>query len=84
MNSADKFTGPVNLGNPVEITINELAEAVIKYTKSKSKISYEQLPKDDPKRRKPNISVANKKLHWQPNVGLELGLKKTIEFFKNE
>ena len=46
--------------------------------------SFEQLPKDDPKRRKPNISVANKKLHWKPNVGLELGLKKTIEFFKNE
>ena len=84
MNSADEFTGPVNLGNPVEITINELAQAVIKYTKSKSRISYEKLPKDDPKRRKPNISVAKKKLHWQPNVGLELGLKQTIEFFKNE
>jgi UDP-glucuronate decarboxylase len=81
MNS-ENFTGPVNLGNPGEFTILELAEKVIKMTGSKSKIVFRPLPEDDPKQRQPDISLAKEKLHWQPKVKLEDGLKETIEYFK--
>jgi UDP-glucuronate decarboxylase len=77
------FTGPVNLGNPVEFTMIELAELVIKLTNSKSALVHEPLPLDDPKQRKPDITLANTKLSWHPAIALELGLKRTIEEFKN-
>jgi len=82
MNTPKGFTGPVNLGNPNEMTILELAKLIIKLTKSKSKIVYNNLPQDDPVRRKPNIDLAKKELLWEPKVGLEKGLKKTINYFK--
>jgi UDP-glucuronate decarboxylase len=82
MGTADDFTGPVNLGNPAEMTIIQLAELVIKMTGSKSKIVYEKLPSDDPVRRKPDIALANKALAWTPHVKLEDGLASTIEYFK--
>lgn len=81
MNKSD-FTGPVNLGNPNEFTILELAEKVIKLTGSKSKIIYKQLPQDDPTQRQPNITLAKKQLNWEPKIQLEEGLQKTIEYFK--
>ena len=83
MNSKNNFVAPINLGNPSEITIYELASTIRKYTNSNSKIIYEELPKDDPKRRKPNISKANKILNWKPALDLDKGLIKTIEYFKN-
>jgi UDP-glucuronate decarboxylase len=76
------FTGPVNLGNPIELTMNEIAKKIIALTDSKSKIVYKPLPKDDPKKRRPDIELANKELNWQPEVGLEDGLRKTIEYFR--
>jgi UDP-glucuronate decarboxylase len=82
MDTPDKFTGPVNLGNPVEFTIKSLAEKVIQLTGSKSKIVYLPLPIDDPKQRKPDISLAKKELGWQPTIDLEKGLEKTIEYFR--
>ena len=82
MNSSTDFTGPVNIGNPHEFTILELAEKVIKLTGSKSKIIYKPLPSDDPMMRKPDITLAKKKLDWSPNIKLDEGLEKTIEFFK--
>jgi len=75
-------TGPVNLGNPDEFTVTELAEKVIKSTNSKSKIIKKKLPQDDPKQRKPDISLAKKYLKWEPKVKLDEGLKKTISYFK--
>ncbi|MBR3515797.1 MAG: SDR family oxidoreductase [Lachnospiraceae bacterium] len=82
MNSRDGFTGPVNIGNPGEFTIKQLAEMVIELTGSKSKIIYEPLPSDDPLQRKPVIELAKKELGWEPTIPLEEGLKKTIEYFK--
>jgi UDP-glucuronate decarboxylase len=82
MDSDDSFTGPVNLGNPVEFTIRSLAEMIIKMTGSKSKIIYLPLPGDDPKQRKPDISLALKELGWSPKVTTETGLAKTIEYFR--
>jgi len=82
MNTADSFTGPVNLGNPVEFKISSLAEMVIKMTGSKSKIVYLPLPQDDPKQRKPDISLARKELDWSPKMDLATGLGKTIEYFR--
>lgn len=82
MNTPKGFTGPVNIGNPNEFTIRELAEQVISLTGSKSKIVKMPLPSDDPMMRKPDISLANKELNWNPNTQLEEGLLKTIEFFK--
>jgi UDP-glucuronate decarboxylase len=76
------FTGPVNLGNPGEFTILELAEQVIRLTKSKSRIRFKPLPEDDPKQRQPDISLARKKLKWTPKVNLEDGLKETIRYFR--
>ncbi len=83
MNNSDDFVGPVNIGNPGEFTIKELAEKVIKLTKSKSKIVYLPLPNDDPLQRKPDISLAKKKLGWEPKVKLADGLKKTIAYFQS-
>ena len=81
MDSSDEFTGPVNLGNPVEFTIKELAEKVVDMTGSKSQISYLPLPHDDPKQRQPEITLAKKELSWEPKIKLEEGLVKTIEYF---
>ena len=83
MGSPESFTGPVNIGNPYEFTILELAEKVIKLTGSKSKIIYQPLPSDDPMMRKPDITLAKKELDWSPKVSLDEGLIKTIEFFKS-
>lgn len=83
MDTEDDFTGPVNLGNPGEFTMLELAELVLKLTGSKSKLVYMPLPSDDPKQRKPDITLAKSKLNWEPKVPLEEGLKKVIEYFKN-
>ncbi|HNW75398.1 MAG TPA: SDR family oxidoreductase [Bacteroidales bacterium] len=82
MNTPDEFTGPVNIGNPDEFTILQLAEAVIRLTGSTSKIVYQPLPPDDPTQRQPNISVAKKELGWQPAIKLEEGLNKTIDYFR--
>jgi len=82
MNSPDEFAGPVNLGNPIEISILELAKKVIKLTGSKSKIIFKPLPADDPKQRQPDITLAKEKLNWEPKISLEDGLINTIEYFK--
>ena len=82
MGSEPGFTGPVNLGNPSEFTIKDLAQQVISLTGSTSKIAYEALPVDDPKQRQPDISLAQKALDWQPEIPLDTGLPKTIEYFK--
>lgn len=84
MMEKDDFTGPVNLGNPKETTILELAEKVIKLSKSSSKISYRPLPSDDPVRRCPDISLAREKLGWMPKTELEEGLLKTIDYFRKK
>jgi dTDP-glucose 4,6-dehydratase len=75
---------PVNMGNPGEKTVEELAKIVIRLTGSRSKIAYEDLPEDDPKQRCPDISVAKKVLGWEPKITLEKGLEETIEFFRNK
>ena len=82
MNSRDGFTGPVNLGNPGEFTMLELAEKVIALTGSDSKIIHTPLPQDDPTQRQPVIDLAKKELDWEPKIPLDEGLKKTIEYFK--
>ncbi|MCR4558450.1 MAG: SDR family oxidoreductase [Bacteroidales bacterium] len=82
MATDDEFLGPVNIGNPEEVSVKELAEKIIDLTGSKSKIIYKPLPEDDPVRRRPNISLAKEKLSWQPEVGIEEGLKKTIVYFE--
>ena len=81
MNSADDFVGPVNIGNPVEFTVRELAEKVIALTGSRSTIESLPLPADDPRQRQPNIELARTKLAWEPRVPLEAGLKLTIKYF---
>jgi UDP-glucuronate decarboxylase len=81
MMNCENFTGPVNLGNPGEFTILQLAEAVIRLTGSKSTIINEPLPQDDPLQRKPDISLAREKLGWEPKISLEEGLKKSIAYF---
>ena len=84
MMASEDFTGPVNLGNPREFTMIELAELVLKMTNSKSKKIFTPLPADDPKQRKPNISLAKEKLNgWEPNIRLEEGLVETIKYFKS-
>jgi UDP-glucuronate decarboxylase len=77
----EDFTGPVNLGNPSEFTILELAEKIISLTKSSSKIIHKPLPLDDPTQRCPDISLAKEKLGWSPKIELEEGLSKTIAYF---
>ena len=82
MNSREGFTGPVNLGNPGEFTVLELARKVISLTGSQSKIVHQPLPQDDPTQRKPVIDLARKELDWNPSVSLDVGLKKTITYFE--
>lgn len=82
MNSRDGFTGPVNIGNPGEFTMLELAKLVIKLAGSDSNIIYKPLPQDDPMQRQPVIDLAKKELDWEPTIGLEEGLEKTIEYFR--
>ena len=79
----DEFTGPMNLGNPDEFTILELAETVIEMTGSKSKVVFDPLPADDPLQRRPDISLAKKAIDWEPKINLRTGLVKTIEYFDN-
>ena len=80
MNSEDEFTGPLNLGNSDEFTINELAHMIIDLTKSKSKIIYKPLPEDDPKQRKPDLTKAREILNYEPKISLDSGLKLTIDW----
>lgn len=82
MNSREGFTGPVNIGNPIEFTMLELAEKIIQLTGSPSKIIFKPLPEDDPLQRQPTIDLARKELDWEPKIQLEEGLKKTIAYFK--
>lgn len=82
IDSNEKITGPINIGTTFEFTILELAEIIIKLTKSKSKLTYKSLPKDDPKQRRPDISLAKNELNWSPKVALEDGLKQTIDYFR--
>jgi UDP-glucuronate decarboxylase len=82
MATPDDFTGPVNLGNPGEFTMLELAEKVIKLTGSSSKLEFKPLPSDDPRQRQPDISVARTELGWEPKVNLEQGLVETIDYFR--
>ncbi|MPN26104.1 GDP-L-fucose synthase [bioreactor metagenome] len=84
MNTEESFIGPINIGNPNEFTIKELAELVVELTGSKSKFVYMPLPSDDPKQRQPDISLAKAKLSWEPTVQLREGLIKTIEYFKTK
>jgi len=81
--SNPEFRGPVNIGNPIEMTVKEMAEYIIKEVNPKLKVCYKDLPTDDPLQRKPNISLAKEKLGWEPKVDLEEGIKKTIEYFKS-
>ncbi|MCH9050410.1 MAG: SDR family oxidoreductase [Proteobacteria bacterium] len=82
MATSDEVTGPVNLGNPDEVSVGDLAEKVIALTGSKSKITYQPLPTDDPTQRCPDISLAHRLLGWKPKISLEGGLKKTIDYFR--
>lgn len=84
MNSPEGLTGPINLGNPGEFSMLQLAELTLKLTQSKAKIKFMPLPQDDPKQRQPNIDVAKKELDWEPTIALEAGLVKTIDYFKKK
>ncbi len=83
MESGDEFTGPVNIGNPNEFTIRQLAEVIIEATNSGSEIISQPLPSDDPKQRQPDISLANSELGWQPSIELNEGVRKTIDYFRS-
>ena len=83
MNSANEVTGPINVGNPYEFTIKELAEKIVELTDSNSELIYKPLPGDDPVRRNPDISKAKDKIGWEPVIQLDEGLKKTIPYFEN-
>ena len=82
MDSAAAFTGPVNLGNPEEVSMRALAEKILALTGSKSKLAFKPLPQDDPKQRQPDITLARKELGWQPHTALDDGLKETIRYFR--
>jgi UDP-glucuronate decarboxylase len=82
MGTAVDFPGPINIGNPGEFTMLELAETVVRLTASKSRLVHQPLPSDDPKQRQPDISLAREKLDWEPRVCLEDGLKETIAYFR--
>ncbi|MDX9714676.1 MAG: SDR family oxidoreductase [Dissulfurispiraceae bacterium] len=82
MSSRDEFTGPVNIGNPTELTILDIAEKIVSLTKSSSKIIFKPLPADDPMQRRPDISLAKTELNWQPAISLEEGLESTIAYFR--
>ena len=84
MNTEADFTGPVNLGNPTEMTVRELAEKIVELTGSKSELVFRPLPEDDPKQRQPDISLAKSKLDWAPDYDLEQGLKRTIDYFERQ
>jgi UDP-glucuronate decarboxylase len=84
MNTPEGFPGPVNIGNPGEFTMIELADLVLKLTGSKSKLVFKPLPSDDPKQRRPDISLAQKELGWNPTIALEEGLKRTIAYFQSQ
>jgi UDP-glucuronate decarboxylase len=81
MDTPDEFTGPVNLGNPGEFTIRDLAEKVIELTASRSTLTFQPLPSDDPMQRKPDITLARTTLNWEPTIQLEEGLRRTIAYF---
>src|SRR5215211_5624268 len=83
MNTGDDFTGPMNLGNPIEFTIRQLAELVIDKTGARSGLNFEPLPQDDPKLRRPNIALAKKMLDWGPHISLDEGLERTIAYFED-
>jgi len=83
MNAPDDFVGPVNLGNPSEFSMLELAEKIVALTESRSQIAFKPLPQDDPLQRRPDIALAKKRLDWEPKIKLEEGLEKTISYFKN-
>jgi UDP-glucuronate decarboxylase len=83
MDTADDFSGPMNLGNPVEFTIRELAQRVITLTGSSSRLEFRPLPADDPRQRQPDITLARTMLQWEPAVKLEDGLKRTIDYFRS-
>ena len=83
MDSAAGFTGPVNLGNPAEVSMRALAEKILTLTGSKSKLAFKPLPQDDPKQRQPDIALAKKELGWQPHTALDDGLKETIQYFRS-
>ena len=83
MDTPDDFTGPVNIGNPTEFTMLQLAELVLKLTRSKSKLAFKPLPSDDPRQRQPDISVAKEILGWSPTTELEQGLERTIRYFQD-
>ncbi|MBA65337.1 MAG: NAD-dependent dehydratase [Candidatus Marinimicrobia bacterium] len=83
MQTNEDFTGPINLGNPNEFTIKELAEIIIDTTNSSSKIIYKPLPQDDPKQRRPDISLAKEKINWSPKIQLKTGIEKTVKYFEN-
>ena len=83
MNTDDDFIGPINIGNPDEISMNDLASIILRLTNSKSKINFQDQPKDDPKRRNPDITLAKNILNWNPKCNLDYGLRKTIRYFKN-
>ena len=82
MNTDDDFTGPMNIGNPDEFTIQEIAEKIVKLTNSSSQIVFKPLPEDDPKQRRPDISIAKEKISWEPKIDLIEGLKQTINYFE--
>lgn len=84
MNSDDDITGPINLGNPTELTINDIANVIVQMCNSESKIIYKELPSDDPMKRKPDISLAKSLLNWNPQIPLHSGLESTINYFKNK
>ena len=84
MDSDEALTGPVNLGNPGEFTILELAQTIIQLTNSRSKLRFEPLPEDDPRQRQPDISLASRELGWRPTIPLAEGLRKTIAYFEGE
>jgi len=84
METSDEIHGPINLGNPIEFTVRGLAELIIEKTGSRSKIIFKDLPQDDPKQRKPDISKAKKILGWAPDIEISEGLDKTIEYFSSK
>ena len=84
MNNTQNFCGPVNIGNPEEHSILDLAKLIINLTKSKSEIIFQPLPSDDPVKRRPDITLAKKILNWQPEISTETGILKTIEYFKQQ
>jgi UDP-glucuronate decarboxylase len=81
MSTPPGFTGPVNLGNPIELTMLQLAELILRLTNSSSKLVYRDLPSDDPSQRRPDIDLARTQLGWEPRIGLEDGLKRVVDYF---